>query len=189
MGLTALKQEDLPHYNYDDYSQWEGKWEIINGIPYAMVPAPSIKHQDLCVEIVFHLKSILKNCGRCKVLLPVDWQITDDTVVQPDVLVVCADQLEDVKLTTTPVLVFEVLSPSTNQKDRVLKYRLYEEAGVKYYCIVDPVNYSAEVFELGDNKYRDAGGFKEGKMVLHLGPCSIYLDFGEIFHKRAAPAA
>jgi hypothetical protein len=27
MGVTALKREDLPHYTYDDYVQWEGRWE------------------------------------------------------------------------------------------------------------------------------------------------------------------
>jgi hypothetical protein len=35
----------LPHYTYDDYVHWEGKWELIDGIPYAMSPAPVPKHQ------------------------------------------------------------------------------------------------------------------------------------------------
>ncbi len=30
----------LPHYTYEDYCQWEGRWELIEGIPYAMSPAP-----------------------------------------------------------------------------------------------------------------------------------------------------
>jgi hypothetical protein len=61
MGITALRIEDLPHYTYDDYVQWEGNWEIINGIPYAMSPAPSKKHQQLRYKrcqtknhIIFH---------------------------------------------------------------------------------------------------------------------------------------
>ena len=40
MSTAALKVEDLPHYTYDDYVQWEGRWELIKGIPFAMVPAP-----------------------------------------------------------------------------------------------------------------------------------------------------
>jgi Uma2 family endonuclease len=183
MSSVALQMEDLPHYTYDDYIQWEGSWELIRGIPFAMTPAPAIKHQAICVEIVFQLKSLLKDCPKCKVLLPVDWQITEDTVVQPDVLVVCADpeNLEGEKLEIPPVLVFEVLSPSTTRKDRILKYQLYEQAGVKYYCIVDPETKSADVFVLQKEKYHETGVFKDGKMLFDLGPCKIQLDFSTIF--------
>ena len=178
MSAVALQMEDLPHYTYDDYIQWEGSWELIRGIPFAMTPAPAIKHQDICVEIVFQLKSLLIDCPKYKVLLPVDWQITEDTVVQPDVLVVCADpgDLEGEKLEIPPVLVFEVLSPSTIRKDRILKYQLYEQAGVKYYCIVDPGTKSADVFALQKEKYHETGVFKDGKMHFDLGPCKIQLD-------------
>ncbi len=184
MGLTALKVEDLPHYTYDDYAQWEGKWEIINGIPFAMVPAPSKKHQRLSVKIAAQLENLLENCNSCETFMPVDWQITEDTVIQPDVLVVCDENWEETPLTSPPVLVFEILSPSIARKDRVLKYQLYELAGVTYYCIVDPENRSADVFKLGNekNKYRELGGFKDGKITFDLGPCSIAFDFGKIFN-------
>jgi Uma2 family endonuclease len=74
--------------------------------------------------------------------LPVDWKICDNTIVQPDVLVVCEENIESIdgeKLLIPPVLVFEILTPSTARKDRVLKYQLYEKAGVKYYFIVAPM--------------------------------------------------
>jgi len=41
----ALKLKVLPNYTYDDYVQWEGKWEVIEGIPFAMSPAPRFNHQ------------------------------------------------------------------------------------------------------------------------------------------------
>ena len=184
MSSVALQMEDLPHYTYDDYIQWEGSWELISGIPFAMTPAPTIKHQDICVEIVFQLKSLLKDFPKCKVLLPVDWQITGDTVVQPDVLVVCADpgDLEGEKLEIPPVLVFEVLSPSTTRKDRILKYQLYEQAGVKYYCIVNPETKSVDVFVLQKEKYHETGVFKDGKMLFDLGSCKVQLDFSKFFN-------
>ena len=91
MGLPALKIEDLPHYNYYDYSKWEGKWELIKGIPYAMTPAPVIKHQRLNSKIDRYLGELLKKCEKCEALLPVDWVIEEDTVVQPDNLVVCSE--------------------------------------------------------------------------------------------------
>jgi Uma2 family endonuclease len=181
MGLTALRIEDLPHYTYEDYVQWEGKWEVINGIPYAMGPMPAKKHQRVSQKIAFQLERLLADCHRCDAYLPVDWQISGDTVVQPDNLVVCDESIEGDKIIETPVLVFEILSPSTSRKDRILKYRLYQEAGVKYYCIVDPETKSAEVYVLRDQKYDPKETFEQGKMIFDLGPCPIAFDFGEIF--------
>jgi Uma2 family endonuclease len=181
MSTAALKIEDLPHYTYDDYVQWEGRWELIHGIPYAMVPAPVIKHQLIAGNIYSQLKESLKSCKKCKVLLPVDWPIAGDTVVQPDLLVVCGEDIGEKKLEATPIAVFEVLSPATSKKDRVIKYRLYEEAGVKYYCIVDPDTNSVTIFVLQKDKYWNSGNFKEGQMPMDLGPCQIEFDIRGIF--------
>jgi Uma2 family endonuclease len=105
-------------------------------------------------------------------------------VIQPDVLVVCGEYMGVIKLEKTPVLVFEILSPSTSKKDRHLKYRLYEYAGVKYYCIVDPETNSAEVYVLQEEKYNKGDVFKEGRMSFDLGPCQIEFDFGKIFKTK-----
>ncbi|MCK4765415.1 MAG: Uma2 family endonuclease [Candidatus Aminicenantes bacterium] len=183
MSLPALKTEDLPHYTYDDYVQWEGRWELIRGVPFAMAPQPRIKHQRICGNIYWLLRELLGNCPKCEVLWPVDWPVTEDTVVQPDMLIICSDS-ENIgveKLEVTPVVVFEVLSPSSSRKDRVIKYRLYEAAGVKYYCIVDPETDSADVFVLQKDKYRGAEEFKEERLPFNLGPCEIEFDFGRVF--------
>ncbi len=183
MGLTALRMEDLPHYTYDDYVQWEGKWEIIKGIAYAMGPMPAKKHQRVSQKIAFQLERLLADCHRCDAYLPVDWQISEDTVVQPDNLVVCDESIEGDKIIETPVLVFEILSSSTACKDRGLKYQLYQDAGVTYYCIVDPETKSVEVYVLKDQKYSQEETSQEGKMTFDLGPCTIDFDFGEIFKR------
>jgi len=180
MGSEVLTKEDLPHYTYDDYVQWEGRWEIINGIRYAMVPAPTIKHQQTSGNIAGQLYRLLKDCRNCTALLPVDWQISEDTVVQPDNLVVC-DEVPDIqRLLIPPVLVFEVVAQATEKKDRVLKFELYREAAVKYYCIVDPAANSAEAFVLRGGKYKKMDFYPDGKVVFDLGPCFIPFDFHEV---------
>ena len=181
MSTVTLNKQDLPHYTYDDYIQWVGPWELIQGIPYAMTPAPILKHQRICRKIIWQLSDLLKDCSRCEVFLPIDWQITEDTVVQPDALVVCGENLNGNKLETTPALIFEVLSPSTKKKDKYLKYRLYEAAGVKYYCIVDTETNSANVFILQPDQYRQAEEFKDRQFPFDLGPCQIKFDFQKIF--------
>ena len=66
-----------------------------------------------------------------------DWKISDDTVLQPDVLIVCK-RIEKKYLDFPPVLIVEVLWPSTAAKDRNVKMELYQLQLVKYYLIVDP---------------------------------------------------
>lgn len=94
-----------------------------------------------------------KNCEAWRPLLPIDWQIAEDTVVQPDNLVVCGPVGGQKKLTKTPALVFEVLSPSTSQKDRGTKYRLYEAAGLSWYAIVSPLTKTVEIYRRINGKY------------------------------------
>jgi Uma2 family endonuclease len=146
-----------------------------------MVPAPAIRHQELSLKIAALLYIALEGCTQCKALLPVDWQITPDTVVQPDVLVVCGENEDEKKLLIPPALVFEILSPATARKDRIVKYQLYENAGVKYYCIVDPENSSIEVFTLNKGGYDRADELEGGGMTFDLGPCRIHLDFNHFF--------
>ena len=45
-----------PHYTYDDYCQWEGQWELIEGMPYAMSPAPIPAHQRVNSTLIFEFE-------------------------------------------------------------------------------------------------------------------------------------
>ncbi|MCP5051298.1 MAG: Uma2 family endonuclease, partial [bacterium] len=90
MELSALRNEDLPYYTVEDYLQWEGDWELIKGIPFAMAPSPKKKHQRISFYIAVQLDNLLSECNNdCVMYQAMDWQITEDTVVQPDVLVSC----------------------------------------------------------------------------------------------------
>ena len=185
--MGAIKLEDLPHYTYEDYKHWEGRWEVINGVAYAMSPMAIPKHQDISGNIYFELKTKLKNCKRCKALMPVDWVVKDDIIVQPDNLIVCDMDLEAINLTKTPELIVEIWSPSTAKKDRTTKYRIYESAKVKYYIIIEPQSLEAEIYELINDKYTLKDKFqKEGVGKIELNPdsetkCCFEIDFKEIF--------
>jgi Uma2 family endonuclease len=65
------------------------------------------------MKIAFQLDNLLENCENCRTYQAIDWQITEDTVVQPDVLVVCDEYTEREKLLIPPVMVVEILSPFT----------------------------------------------------------------------------
>lgn len=152
-NMGALREEDLPCYTYNDYLSWEGNWELIHGLAYAVAPAPMIKHQLISNNIAWELNTILQDCKMCQALLPVDWKISNDTIVQPDNSVICHKPTNEAYITKAPKIIFEILSVSTAKKDKGLKYNLYEQEGVSYYCIMDPKGSNAKVYKLQDKKY------------------------------------
>ena len=149
----SIAEKYRPSYTYEDYCQWEGRWELIEGMPYAMSPLPVPQHQNVCLNISIILKNAISDCKHCKVYLPLDWKIADDTIVQPDVLIVCK-KVEKKYLDFPPVLVVEVLSPSTASKDRGEKMELYQMQKVKYYLIADAQFKKIEIYELVNNQYQ-----------------------------------
>ena len=151
--MGVLKLEYLPSYTYEEYINWEGDWELIFGIAYAMSPAPTIKHQSISAKIARYLLEALEHCNKCQALLPIDWKIANNTIVQPDNSVICHIPENEAYITKSPKIIFEILSPSTAKKDKELKYHLYEDEGVSYYIIVDPINSIAEVYHLKDKQF------------------------------------
>ncbi|SFV53662.1 hypothetical protein MNB_SM-6-1274 [hydrothermal vent metagenome] len=181
--MGALKLEDLPYYTYDDYKNWEGKWELIYGQAYCMSPAPMIKHQNISNKIARFLDEAIGDCKKCQALLPVDWKIAEDIVVQPDNSVICHKPTHEAYLTKAPKIIFEILSKSTAKKDKGLKYNLYEQEGVAYYIIVDPEDEVAKVYELKDGRYIKVCDASDEVVNFNLKECNttINFDFAKIW--------
>lgn len=167
----------LPHYTYYDYVIWEGSWEIIDGIAYAMSPAPNIKHQSISGKIAAELNSIFDKCPKCIPLLPVDWKIKDDTIVQPDNLVICDKPSQKAYISKAPKIIFEVLSKSTAKKDLHLKYEIYEKEGVNYYIVVDPDEQLAKVYKLNNGRYMKVCDATSEKVEFSLKECKEKMEF------------
>ena len=175
--MGALRLEDLPTYTYEDYINWEDSWEIIYGVAYAMSPAPMIKHQSISNKIAWQLQELLRNCKNCQALLPVDWKISKDTIVQPDNSVICHKPKNEAYITKAPKIIFEILSPSTAKKDKELKFNLYESEGVAYYIIVDPNESMAKVYKLKDGKYIKVTDALDETVEFKLDECGKKLEF------------
>jgi Uma2 family endonuclease len=170
----------LPHYTYDDYVLWEGKWEVIEGVPYAMSPAPVPRHQVIAVNLSSEFRVQLKQCKKCQVSQPVDYLVEDDTILQPDMLITCKPVSKKF-LDFAPVLVSEILSPSTALKDRHSKYSIYESQGIQYYIIIDPDKNEAEVYQLMEGKYQLMKQGKDFSFSFKLDDCAAEIDFKEIW--------
>ena len=179
MNTLSIPVEWLPQYNYKDYEKWEGDWELIRGFPYAMSPAPQRRHQFVGGQFVTIANNALKNskaANNCEVLYASDWIISDATVVRPDVMIICNTPPSDF-VRTPPVLILEIFSPSTRLKDRNLKFKLYEESGVKYYLMADAERNNIEMFALKHNRFEEttATSFQLAEN------CSIELDLKAIW--------
>jgi len=171
----------LPYYTYDDYMQWEGRWELIDGIPYAMSPAPTPKHQIIANSLGALFYMALKNCKQCKAAQFVDYKISEDTILQPDISVLCQKTTKKF-IDFPPALVVEILSPSTALKDRHTKAALYAAQKVPYYIIISPDTEEAEVYVLEEKTYvLKQKGKAFSYSFLLTEDCSATIDFSEIW--------
>jgi len=175
-----LSIQDIPHYSYKDYEQWEGDWELIDGMPFSLLPSPDWKHQNAGGNFLHAFRNAIGDNSLykdCKIIYACDWIINNNTVVKPDVMVVC-DPIEGNYPTKPPVLILEILSPSSILKDRNTKFKLYQSYGVKYYLIANIDRKEVEYFVLKDNHYQQAYNLKEYALTPS---CGITVDFSDIF--------
>jgi Uma2 family endonuclease len=179
--MHAISLSDLPHYIYDDYKLWKGKWELIYGIPYAMSPSLTFTHQKISNKIAHILEQQLENCLNCTALLPFDWKISDDTVVEPDNMVICHQPANENYLSQAPEIIFEILSKSTAHKDRHTKFKLYEANGVNYYIIVDLLESKANIFQLKQKIYTQMVEIENESFHFELENCQFDFDFSQIW--------
>jgi len=155
---------DLEYHTYGDYLTWpdDVRYELIDGVAYLMAPAPTLDHQDVAGEIYRQLSNALEGKSCRPFIAPVDVRLAKageadeqiDTVVQPDVLVVCdPSKLDRRGVRGAPDLVVEVLSPGSAGHDHVRKRRVYERAGVPEYWLVHPVDRVVTVYRLMNGEY------------------------------------
>ncbi|MCH9741423.1 MAG: Uma2 family endonuclease [Epsilonproteobacteria bacterium] len=177
-----LAHQYIEHYSVEDYRHWKGDWELIYGIPYAMAPSPMVTHQSINGKIFVELNKALDNCPKCQALFEIDWEISSDTVVKPDTLVICYEP--DEKITKKPELIFEIASPSTVKRDETLKFELYQQEGVVYYAIVYPDKQVAKLYKLYEGRYIKVGDFSDEMYQFELKECGIDFDFSKIWRVR-----
>ena len=143
-------------FTYEDYKTWpdDERWELIDGIPFRM-DAPTEYHQQISGNLFFAIRGYLtgKHCKAYHAPFDVRLHIdgTKDTVVQPDILVICDRSIIDRKgAKGSPDLIIEILSPSTAKKDQTLKLTKYEKYKVKEFWMIDPLRKIVSVYVLNE---------------------------------------
>jgi len=158
--MPQPKPNDEERYSYADYLTWEDdkRWELIDGQAFCMSPAPMRQHQHISKLLGRQIDAYLsdKTCEMYYAPFDVRFVATSDevaddyidTVVQPDIVVVCdPKKLDDRGCKGAPDLIIEILSPSTSRMDMTVKFDLYQRFGVKEYWIVHPNDQTVLVFK------------------------------------------
>jgi Uma2 family endonuclease len=163
MADAARIETENRKFTYADYKSWELKkgerFELIYGEAYAMA-APNTAHQLIAMALAGELYAFLKG-KPCKVIpAPFDVRLfyqedeSDDTVVQPDLVVVCdSEKLGPEGCRGAPDMVVEIISPSNTAVEMNRKLRLYREAQVKEYWVVDPEDKHIGAYRLNGGQY------------------------------------
>ena len=195
----ALKDNN-ERWTYADYLTWpdDERWEIIDGVAYpwngiqAMSPGPGKLHQIVSFEIARQLGNYLKG-KKCRAFAaPFDVRFAEasgqsdnyvETVVQPDLLVVCdTSKLDDKGCNGAPDLIVEISSSATGKRDFITKFDLYQRHGVKEYWIIHPVEQTLLVFKLSEDGQYGAPeryAVDDNVPVALLG--ELVIDLGDVF--------
>lgn len=192
MALPAKKER----YTYADYLSWDNsaeQFEIIDGEVILMAPGASNSHQGISISIASQLYAYLKGKSCVVRTAPFDVRLFEregdssedvNTVVQPDIMVICdKSKIDERGCKGAPDMVIEILSASSQRHDRVVKFQLYEQAGVKEYWLVDPANKTAQSFVLEKGRYaaKELGTAGDEMRVNVLENCII--DLADVFNE------
>jgi Uma2 family endonuclease len=163
MSDPAVAYDEEPQWTYKDYKKWELKpgerFELIDGVAYAM-SAPGTSHQQISMILSAKLYNHFEGKKCRPFAAPFDVRLfyeedeSDDTVVQPDLVVVCdLDKLGKEGCQGAPNLVIEILSPSNTVIEMHRKLDLYQSARVPEYWVIDPEEKFIEVYCLENGLY------------------------------------
>ena len=163
MSDPALAYENDRKWTYADYKAWELKpgerFELIDGAAYALA-APNTEHQGISMVLSAKLFNFFEGRPCRPSAAPFDVRLfyeedeSDDTVVQPDLVVVCdPEKLGKEGCRGAPDLVIEILSPSNTVVEMHRKLNLYRDAGVREYWVIDPEEKLAEAYNLNGDRY------------------------------------
>ncbi len=156
----TIRAASKPKLGYDDYAKIPDdgqRHEIVDG-EHFVNPAPTPYHQTVSRRLQFQLYSQLETRGLGEVFdAPIDVQLSDHDIVQPDLAVVLSRNksiITSTRIRGTPDLIVEILSPSSVKLDRVHKKGLYQRTGVPEFWIVDPAQRSIEQHVLVDGIFQ-----------------------------------
>ncbi len=173
-------------FTYQDYLLLpeDKRYEIIEG-ELIMVPAPIPYHQDIFRNLFRVLTEYTESKKLGKVYsAPIDVVLSDENIVQPDILFIFKKRfsiIAEKNIQGAPDLVVEISSPSTRERDRLLKRKLYAKFGVREFWLVDVEKKEVEVLTLKGKGFEKVGFYTRNETLLSPLLQGLKISVNEIF--------
>jgi len=191
----AVLKRDTDHHTYADYLIWSRTYgdELIDGTAYVREPpSPTYAHQEVVGELYYQIAGALEGKSARVYIAPLDVRLPKsteeddlvDTVVQPDVFIVCDPRKVDTRGGRgAPDWLAEVLSPSTANHDQAVKLPAYERAGVREVWLIHPIDRTVAIYKLEAGCYGRATLVElKGKTALTAVP-GVTIDWDRMIAK------
>ena len=187
MAEPAIKRMSLEEFlRWDDGT--DTRYELIDGVPIAMEP-PAEAHRILAVRLVSRIEATLQSRRPCNAQIEAGVLRPDrcDAYYVADVAVTCRPNEPGRQAIAEPILIVEILSPSTERHDRRIKLPVYREIeSVQEILLIDSDSYYAEVHR------RDANHWiielvRGSEAILALSSVGLSLSMAELYDGIAIP--
>lgn len=158
------------------------RYELVRG-ELLVTPSPTTRHQRVSKRLFLHMVEYFESRSIGEVLYaPVDVILTNQDVFVPDLLVVAdAETVSRRGIERPPLLVVEILSPSTRGQDRGVKAQRYAELGVLHYWIVDPEATRVECYRLADGVFETRIDAQDETTIEHPDFEGLVLDVAALW--------
>ena len=184
IAITAVKPK--PKLTYEDYASLpdDERYELIDGELIPM-PSPSVFHQLLIFSIGVPLREFVRRLSLGEVIpAPIDVVLSATDVVQPDIIFISNARshiIAEANIRGAPDLAIEIISPSTQRRDRIVKRNLYARHGVREYWLIDPYGKTVTVLILGANGYDTYAVFGEDDTLTSPTLPDFALNLSDLF--------
>jgi Uma2 family endonuclease len=178
----------------DEFLRWDDgtdtRYELIDGSPVAMAP-PAEAHRILAVRLVTRIDAELSGRRPCNAQIEPGVVRPDraDSYYIPDIAVTCQPNEPGRQAMVDPILIVEILSPSTERSDRRLKMPAYQRIeSVREILLIDADSHHAELYRRENNRW-GIELVRGGEATLILASVDLRISMSELYQGIAIPAA
>ena len=159
------------------------RYELVQG-DLLVTPSPSPLHQRVSRRLLHQLEHYFHDRSLGEVFYaPIDVILTNNDVLVPDLVVVSEPRFVTKRgIEGPPLLVVEILSPSTRKVDRGTKAQRYAELGVEHYWIVDPASKRVECHRLSGRAFRPVIDAEREAKLAHPDWDGLVIDLAALWH-------
>ncbi len=185
----AEYKNDNRNFTYQDYLELPREvgyqFEVLEGT-LIKEPSPNVLHQRVSRRLLRILEDYFKEVDPEGEVFnaPLDVTLSEHNVVQPDIFYIAGNMKEIIKekrIDGSPMLVVEIISPNNKRKDRLQKMRIYQNAGIENYWLVDPAEKTMECFVLRDGIYALLVAVMDEDVMEHADFKGLSINLGELW--------